>query len=453
MVGRPRRLLEHRGFPERRVPPGRHGQCRRGRATALPDPLAVTATFLSPPASGRAEITVAIAKRGRRVVGGRDHSPAGGRDHVRATAVLGDLDGLDGPTFDAASTSVPPFEECVSIGTGRAPGASGPPEIFRTSTSAWPPTSDGSRVSARVSRTTVEKPGSRGGRASPTDASRTPPRLMLFADAFPPAVLDLYPAGWVPTLQYSVYVRARPGPGWLQGSFRTRSMVGGLLEEDGELFDSTGRLVALSRQLALLLPAELRTTGQARMACCRGRDSAPPAARHGGPPTDSGLPEDGGRKHWPAGLGAGRGDMVGHPTPPDDPVGSGWRRIGASQHDRATAPTTTTTVPERSSPGWWWASTRDTTETTGTTPRYINQLVWNGREEETCDTTGTQEANGYTEAQFAFNVAQYLATMLRAQGATVVLTRTTNTGYGPCITQTGQHREQCRRPCGRVHPR
>ena len=66
---------------------------------------------------------------------------------------------------------------------------------------------------------------------------------------------------------------------------------------------------------------------------------------------------------------------------------------------------------------------------------YINQSVWNGREEETCDTTGTQEANGYTEAQFAFNVAQYLAATLQAQGATVVLTRTTNSGYGPCITE------------------
>jgi acyl-CoA thioesterase len=77
---------------------------------------------------------------------------------------------------------------------------------------------------------------------------------MLFADAFPPAILDLYPASWVPTLQYSVYVRARPQGGWLRGSFRTRSMARGLLEEDGELFDSTGRLVALSRQLALLLP-------------------------------------------------------------------------------------------------------------------------------------------------------------------------------------------------------
>jgi N-acetylmuramoyl-L-alanine amidase len=66
---------------------------------------------------------------------------------------------------------------------------------------------------------------------------------------------------------------------------------------------------------------------------------------------------------------------------------------------------------------------------------YIDQTVWNGREDEACDTTGTQEASGYTEAQFAFNVAQYLADTLRAQGATVVLTRTSNAGFGPCITE------------------
>jgi N-acetylmuramoyl-L-alanine amidase len=66
---------------------------------------------------------------------------------------------------------------------------------------------------------------------------------------------------------------------------------------------------------------------------------------------------------------------------------------------------------------------------------YIDQSVWNGREEESCDTTGTQDANGYTEAQFAFNVAQNLAALLHAQGATVILTRTTNAGFGPCITE------------------
>jgi N-acetylmuramoyl-L-alanine amidase len=68
-------------------------------------------------------------------------------------------------------------------------------------------------------------------------------------------------------------------------------------------------------------------------------------------------------------------------------------------------------------------------------PSYIGTLIWNGRENETCDTTGTATASGYTEAQFNFNVAQDLKTDLEAEGASVVLTRTTNTGVGPCVTQ------------------
>ena len=68
-------------------------------------------------------------------------------------------------------------------------------------------------------------------------------------------------------------------------------------------------------------------------------------------------------------------------------------------------------------------------------PGVIGKLIWNGREEETCDTTGTETNGGYTEAQFNFNVAQYLTADLEAAGASVVLTRTTNTGVGPCVTQ------------------
>jgi N-acetylmuramoyl-L-alanine amidase len=68
-------------------------------------------------------------------------------------------------------------------------------------------------------------------------------------------------------------------------------------------------------------------------------------------------------------------------------------------------------------------------------PTFINALIWNGREMEACDTTGTETGSGYTEAQFNFNVAQYLASDLEAAGARVVLTRTTNSGVGPCVTQ------------------
>lgn len=68
-------------------------------------------------------------------------------------------------------------------------------------------------------------------------------------------------------------------------------------------------------------------------------------------------------------------------------------------------------------------------------PSVINRLIWNGRESETCDTTGTQTDGGYTEAQFNWNVARYLTADLRAEGATVVLTRTSDTGVGPCVTR------------------
>ena len=68
-------------------------------------------------------------------------------------------------------------------------------------------------------------------------------------------------------------------------------------------------------------------------------------------------------------------------------------------------------------------------------PSTINKPIWNGRETEACDTTGTQTATGYTEALFNWNIARYLAADLRAQGATVVLTRTTNAGVGPCVTE------------------
>ena len=64
----------------------------------------------------------------------------------------------------------------------------------------------------------------------------------------------------------------------------------------------------------------------------------------------------------------------------------------------------------------------------------INQPVFNGTGDEPCDTTGTETAGGYTEAQYNFNVATYLAADLKAGGATVVLTRPNNDGVGPCVT-------------------
>ena len=66
-------------------------------------------------------------------------------------------------------------------------------------------------------------------------------------------------------------------------------------------------------------------------------------------------------------------------------------------------------------------------------PAYINHKIWNGREYETCDTTGTSTNAGYPEPRFTWRVATYLRRDLIAEGARVVETRHNNHGVGPCV--------------------
>jgi N-acetylmuramoyl-L-alanine amidase len=70
----------------------------------------------------------------------------------------------------------------------------------------------------------------------------------------------------------------------------------------------------------------------------------------------------------------------------------------------------------------------------GGDPAYIDRPVWNGREYESCDTAGAETDAGYTESTFNFDVATRLAALLRQDGATVVMTRDSNSGVGPCVT-------------------
>jgi hypothetical protein len=77
--------------------------------------------------------------------------------------------------------------------------------------------------------------------------------LLVATNAFPPTAFDArLPLGWTPTVELTAHVRARPEPGWLRCRFTTRFVTGGFLEEDGEVWDASGRSVARSRQLALV---------------------------------------------------------------------------------------------------------------------------------------------------------------------------------------------------------
>lgn len=68
-------------------------------------------------------------------------------------------------------------------------------------------------------------------------------------------------------------------------------------------------------------------------------------------------------------------------------------------------------------------------------PEEINRLVDVGNGTKACNTTGTTTDDGYAEPEFTWDVAQLVVHRLEAEGATVVLTRRDNEGWGPCIDE------------------
>jgi N-acetylmuramoyl-L-alanine amidase len=65
----------------------------------------------------------------------------------------------------------------------------------------------------------------------------------------------------------------------------------------------------------------------------------------------------------------------------------------------------------------------------------INRPIFIGTQTRACDTTGTATDDGYSEAAYTLDVSLRLRAVLQAAGANVVMTRTTNDGWGPCIDE------------------
>lgn len=71
-------------------------------------------------------------------------------------------------------------------------------------------------------------------------------------------------------------------------------------------------------------------------------------------------------------------------------------------------------------------------------PGVVNRQVDAGfGQRKACNTSGTETVSGYPEHAFAWDVSRHMARALRALGAKVVLTRTTDTGAGPCVDRRG----------------
>lgn len=203
-------------------------------------PMATSANFLRPGRPGPAEVWVESRKTGRTATTARLSLVQDGRPAVDATITTGTLDPDAAPTWSAEALRLPPIEECLTFDSGRGErGFADQVDMrFDPAMMGW---LDG-RPSGRLEQAAYFR--LRDGE-EPDGCS-----LALAIDALPPVALNTGAVGWAPTVELTWYMRAVPAPGWLTVRGSGRLVSDGWFDEEVEIWDSAGRLVAQGRQLA-----------------------------------------------------------------------------------------------------------------------------------------------------------------------------------------------------------
>ncbi|MCB9599029.1 MAG: thioesterase family protein [Sandaracinus sp.] len=210
------------------------------------DVLNVTSYYLTATAPGPAILRVEVVKAGRTTSLAQVGLWQEDRERVRTLVLCGDLDAFEGADHhESGPPELAAPEDCPRL----SPDIPVAPRLLH-------------EVEARVDPSTAGfTKGETGnvpelrawmrftdGRATDTVA------LACFADVLPPTSFNLLGVtGWVPTLELTTQIRRRPVPGWIRARIVTRHFSRGHFEEDGELWDEAGNLVAVSRQRAMLL--------------------------------------------------------------------------------------------------------------------------------------------------------------------------------------------------------
>jgi len=212
-----------------------------------PEPITITAHYLAPLPPGPVTIAAEVIKRGRRFSTVRASLQQGGRTAIEAIAAFGELGDVSREPHHVGSEppDLPPFESCPARGSSDVPAPFG---LVQRLDMRIHPDDAGFAKGAPSERSQV-----RGWFAfadgRPIDVFGT----LLALDAFPPPVLNLPGVnGWVPTIELTVHLRAKPAPGPLRCSFESRIVQGDTCVEDGEAWDANGVCVAQVRQIGLM---------------------------------------------------------------------------------------------------------------------------------------------------------------------------------------------------------
>ena len=222
----------------------------RAKLPTKPDPIAVSVHYVSASTPGPATVRVDLRREGGSVATVAAELVQDGTTRISVLATVGDLARFAARAGDevrswAVEPELPPIEECPTRDDA-------PPELR-----AFVPMLD--RFDLRLDPAHAGwgsgEPGMTGSIAGwyrfADGREPDPIALLTICDVLPPVTFDLGMPGWAPTLELTAHVRAVPAPGWMKVRHATRNMAGGMFEEDCEVWDSAGRLVAQSRQLAM----------------------------------------------------------------------------------------------------------------------------------------------------------------------------------------------------------
>jgi acyl-coenzyme A thioesterase PaaI-like protein len=215
-----------------------------------PYPVATSAHFLRVPRLEPAEVEVTWLKRGRTAATARATVIQDARPVLEVTVTTGSLPSDPSANGELSWTgeppNLPPIEECVNLGPW--PGTAG-----ADGTAGY-----AAHVDLRLDPATIGWrrgepagiPEMRGYFRLREDRDPDAYTLALAVDGLPPVVFGLGAAGWSPTVELTWHMRAVPAPGPLRVATRCRHVSGGWFDEEAEVWDAAGRLVAQSRQIA-----------------------------------------------------------------------------------------------------------------------------------------------------------------------------------------------------------
>lgn len=221
-----------------------HAAVERHGAGGHVHPVAWSSQFAAAARPGPAEVRVSLTRAGRSFTSVAVSLLQGGEERIRTLVTLGHLDELGDTVYAApAPPQMPPPDQCLradrSVPSSREVVLLDRLDLrLDPATAMW--------ALGKPSREGRMRGWLRFADGRPVDVGSLP----FFLDAMPPVAFDVGGQGWAPTVAFLGSVRAEPADGWLQMEITTSTVVGGLLEEDATIWDSTGRVVAHSRQIA-----------------------------------------------------------------------------------------------------------------------------------------------------------------------------------------------------------